>query len=332
MRRIALAALAALAGCPDGDPECEATPSWAHVGRDVDGAALSIQGRADDDLWVVGGGRGAGPLAAHWDGTQWTRRSLQLDPDHQTWWWSWTSPGGTTWLVGDRDVIGRIDAAGAEELVALGMNGTFFGVWGAADADVWIVGTDERIVRWNGSAFEALAPPIGNGADLFKVWGTAADDVWISGERGTMLHWTGAGFTDHSAELATFAPALTVHGCSATEVYAVAGQALFAWDGVRWARRAEPVLGSAANGVSCGEDGVLVVGNAGLKRRWERASGAGGPWLDERSAPPNGTDLHGAWFDPAGRVWAAGGNFNDPSDAPRRGVVGVRGCPLPGAL
>ena len=324
--------MAALAGCPDGDPECEEELAWRLVGRDVDGAALSVQGRAADDLWVVGGGRGNGPLATHWDGTRWRQRPLQLDPDHQTWWWSWTSPGGTTWLVGDRSVIARLDTAGGDILEALDVGGTLFGVWGAADDDVWFVGTDERIARWDGAAIVLLAPPIGNGADLFKVWGTAADDVWISGEGGTMLHWNGAGFVDHSAELNTFAPALTVHGCSATEAYAVAGQALFAWDGVAWARRAEPVLGSAANGVSCGADGVLVVGNAGLKLRWERASGPGGAWLDERSAPPNGTDLHGAWFDPAGRAWAAGGNFNDPSDAPRVGVVGVRGCPMPDAL
>jgi hypothetical protein len=84
--------------------------------------------------------------------------------------------------------------------------------------------------------------------------------------------------------------------------------------------------------VACGADGVLVVGNAGLKLRWERASGPAGPWLDERAAEPTGADLHGALIDDAGRTWAVGGNFNAPATTERRGRIGVRGCPRPAGL
>jgi hypothetical protein len=161
------------------------------------------------------------------------------------------------------------------------------------------------------------------------VWGAGPGDVWISGEGGTMLHATAAGIADHSDELATLAPALTVHGCSASEVYAVAGQNIYAYGGVRWERLAEPRLGSVANGISCGAAGVLVVGNAGLKMRWDRATTT---WTDERAEAPAGVDLHGAWIDDAGRAWAVGGNFNAPMPTSRRGVVGERGCPRPASL
>ena len=244
-----------------------------------------------------------------------------------------------TWMVGQTGAVGRhngddrrLDHIDDPEV-------TFYGVWGAGDDDVWIVGGvpdgmagpgDDYILRWNGETLERMAGVPARGATLFKVWGTSADDVWISGEGGTMLHWTGeaGGFVDHSAELDTFAPALTVHGCSANEVYAVAGQALYAWDGTVWARRSEPSLGSVANGVACGPEGVLIVGNAGLKWRWER----GGAWIDERAAAPTGTDLHGALIDDAGRFWAVGGNFNTPDVVERVDAIGVRGCPRPSEL
>jgi len=333
---VALLGLLGLAACPGDDEPC--TAAWATLGTLDQTVALAVQGRGPDDVWVVGGGLdGGGAYAAHWDGAAWQRQAPMTFG--ATLWWVWTAADDTVWMVGEHGVVVR-QHRGATTIDRIATDATIYGVWGAGPDDVWLVGgvpdgqagpEDDLIRRWDGTAF--VTPPgiPARGATLFKVWGAAADDVWISGEGGTMLRWNGAAFVDHSSELATFAPALTVHGCSATEVYAVAGQALFAWDGARWARRAEPVLGSAANGVACGAAGVLVVGNAGLKRRWDRASGSAGPWLDERGQGPTGSDLHGAFVDDAGRMWAVGGNFNAPPPTPRTGVIGARGCPAVGA-
>lgn len=326
MKPLIAAALVMLSGCPAEEQACE-PEAWALIGELEDVTALSVHGTTDD-LWVVGGGVGAGqPLAARWDGTVWSR--IAAGNGNTTWWWSWTSPRGDTWLVGDDGIVVRLDRDGTViQQETLGVVPTLYGVWGSADDDVWIVGTDNFVTRWNGDSFQELPGPAPAGVDFFKVWGAGRDDVWISGEGGTMLHWTGAAFVDHSAELATLAPALTVHGCASTEVYAVAGQGFYAWDGTAWARRSEPALGSVANGVACGAGGVLIVGNAGLKWRWER----GGAWLDERARAPTGTDLHGAFLDEAGRTWAVGGNFNAPPGLARTGVVGVRGCPRPSEM
>ena len=332
-RRGALAVVLGLglvsAGCP-GDDDCA---GWATV-AELDAAVLAVQGTSADDVWVVGGGLGlGGPLAARWDGARWTRPSLAAAGDDSLW-WVWSAPDGTTWMVGERGLVVR-HRGEVVTVDRVATAATLYGVWGSAGDDVWLVGgvpgggadaEDDLVLRWDGAGFAAPPGVPARGATLFKVWGSGADDVWISGEGGTMLRWDGAAFVDHSAELATPAPALTVHGCARDEVYAVAGQGLYAWDGARWARRAEPALGSVASGVTCGETGVLVVGNAGLKLRWDRATGA---WRDERAAAPTGVDLHGAWLDPAGRAWVVGGNFNAPMPTIRRGVVGVRGCPRP---
>jgi hypothetical protein len=325
--RVAAAALAlaVLAACPgdDVDDNCALFAQLA----ELDQAALSVQGTSADDVWVVGGGLGlGGPLAAHWDGARWTRAELGDAAGDDSLWWVWTASDGTVWMVGEHGLIARKRAGSAAVTVDRVDDVTLYGVWGSGPDDVWIVGENDVARRWNGTAFETVAGVPARGATLFKVWGTGPGDVWISGEGGTMLHVTAAGVVDHTAELATAAPALTVHGCHASEVYAVAGQSLYLWDGQRWTRQAEPVLGSVANGVSCGTDGVLVVGNAGLKMRRIRATGQ---WLDERAAAPSGVDLHGAWIDGAGREWVVGGNFNAPMPTSRRGVVGERGCPRP---
>jgi hypothetical protein len=330
---LAAAAAVALGGCPDD----EACDGWASL-AELDRAVLSVQGTNADDVWVVGGGLGlGGPMAAHWDGVRWTRHDPDGATGADTLWWVWTASDGTVWMVGERGLVVR--RRGDDVTVdRIATDATLFGVWGSAPDDVWIVGgqpggggepEDDFVRRWDGTAFQPVVGVPARGATLFKVWGSGAGDVWLSGEGGGMLHATAAGVVDHSSELSTAAPALTVHGCSASEVYAVAGQNLYAWDGTRWMRRSEPAFGSVANGVSCGASGVLVVGNAGLKLFWDRASGA---WTDERASAPSGVDLHGAWFDDAGRAWAVGGNFNAPMPTSRRGVVGARGCPRPSSL
>jgi hypothetical protein len=324
-----------LAGCP-GDEPC--APGWTSLADDLPGAALSVQGTAADDVWVVGGGLGlGGPLVRHRDGGDWSTIDASPALGDRSLWWVWPESIGTAWVAGEGGAVARI-ADGAVVDHSMATAATLYGVWGAAPDDLWLVGgiangqrdpEDDLIWRWDGTSLTPMPGVPSRGATLFKVWGSAADDVWISGEGGTMLHWDGAAFTDHSAALATVSSVLTVHGCAADDVWAVAGQGLFHWDGAAWSRRTDLTLGSFSNGVSCGRDRVVVVGNGGLKATLDRATGT---WTDDRRAPPTFTDLHGAWVDPLGRAWAAGGNFNQPGATTRTGALGLSGCPHPGAL
>lgn len=325
MRRRGAVAFVLLAGCPG--PECE--DAWTALADQEAGAVLSVQGTSADDVWAVGGGLGlGGALARRWDGSRWT--SIALDEPDRSLWWVWPEAPGRAWMVGEQGLVAREDGTVLGEPLAA----TLYGVWGSGPDDVWIVGgipdgaataDDDLVLHWDGVALTRVAVPV-RGATLFKVWGAAADDVWVSGQGGTMLHWDGAAWTDRSAELATAAPALTVHGCDGDEVYAVAGQTLYALEAGTWTERADAPITSTVNGVSCGADGVLVVGNGGLRLRLDRATGT---WSDERLEGPWDTDYHGAWLDETGAAWAAGGNFNAPAPAARRGVLAHRGCPHP---
>lgn len=337
MRTLPALAALAMVGANCADPPCAS--GWTALADDLDRVPLAVQGTGIDDVWVVGGGLGAGgALARRWDGERWTAPNVTaaLGPTRSLW-WVWPEAPGAAWVVGEAGAVARLDGGGTIDR-SLATTATLYGVWGSGPSDVWVVGgvangrrdaDDDLVWRWDGARLAPVAGVPSRGAALFKVWGSGPGDVWISGEGGTMLHWDGDAFTDHSAELATVASVLTVHGCAGDDVWAVAGQGLYHWDGAAWTRRTDVTLGSTASGVACHPSRVLVVGNAGLKLSLDRATGA---WTDQRAAPPTATDLHGGWIDPAGRAWAVGGNFNQPGTPARVGAVGVDGCPRPAPL
>jgi hypothetical protein len=329
-RFAALALALALPGC--GDDACT-EPSWQAVfyqDTQLDRAVLSAWG-TDDDVVVVGGALGApgGALMMRWDGAAWSE--IQTGRD-ETLWWVWSQDGTTVWAVGEDGVVLRC-AAGACDALTSGTTATLYGVWGAAEDDVWIVGgepgpaemPDDVVLHWDGAT---LAPAPGvpaRTAALFKVWGASSTDLWVSGEGGTMLHRTATGWEDRSAELDTIASLFTVHGCAAGDVWAVGGTKVFHYDGAVWSEQAEPEVLAGANGVSCSPSGILFVGFAGLKMRFDPATST---WHDETFDAPYDTDFHGALVTPDGEMWATGGNFLQPAAFGRRiGTLGRRACP-----
>ena len=316
------------AGCGDDCPD-----GWQPVSESVTAPVLSVAGRGEDDVFVVGGGLstpGIDALALHYDGQAWQTLNTGIG---QTLWWVWPEPAGSgAWFVGEDGVLLRWDGTRLESIPST-TNATLYGVWGTSANAVWIVGgtpggsaeQKDIILYWDGTKLTRIADAPVTDAVLFKVWGSGADDIWVAGERGTMLHRTAQGWRDRSAEFDTVASLLTVHGCSATEVYAVGGQDLWAYDGQMWSR--VTTLPAAANGVACGAAGVLAVGNGGLKYRLDRSSSS---WVNEQLDAPFATDFHGAYVTPTGQMWAVGGNFQVPMATERYGVLGVRGCPHPG--
>ena len=64
-------------------------------------------------------------------------------------------------------------------------------VWGAARDDVYAVGKDGTVLRWDGVRWSRLAVPTDRA--IFGVWGSGADDVYLVGSGGLVLHGTGRG-------------------------------------------------------------------------------------------------------------------------------------------
>jgi len=302
----------------------EGGAQWRAVVDDLDGTLLSVWGTSERDVWAVGGalGNGFDALVLRFDGSTWRR----LSPGKtETFWWVHGTSVSDVWLVGEKGRITHWDGTSFAE-VPSGTDATLYGVWAAAPDDAWAVGgtpdrpdaTNDVVLHWDGATWKPEVLPEAKKVALFKVWGSSPSDLYVVGEAGIVWHRTGGAWKREAEGIAT-GRLTTVAGCGPNEVYAVGGRDLLVSNGAEWKRaEIDPLkLVNDLNGVSCSSGRVVVVGGGSLKLRL-----VNGAWESDFGSEPY-TDLHGAWADPSGAFWAAGGQFN-ASAAPgvkRRGVI-----------
>lgn len=308
-------------GTPESGPP---GPAWhtALEGDVVGGALLSVWGASPTDVWAVGGalGNGGENVVLRFNGTQLTR--VHPGGTH-TWWWVAGSSASNVWMVGEHGQAVRWDGTAFVDH-PVGLDVTLWGVWTSAQDNVWVVGgspgggaarPNDVVFHWDGTAWtRETLPGTARNASLFKVWGTSSQDLHVVGEFGTLWHRDAGGWT---LESDMFQPPLatgtlfTVWGCDAANVWAVGGTAILHRTAAGWARSDAPMAGGA-NGVTCVNGTVTVVGFGGLKLRRD-----GTAWEDQSFGVPF-ADMHAAWADGAGNVWAVGGDWLSPS---RSGVT-----------
>jgi hypothetical protein len=63
-------------------------------------------------------------------------------------------------------------------------------VWGSGTGDVWVVGYEGVILKWEGDVLSRLRAG-STPYYLTGVWGTGAGEVWAVGWYGTILRWSG---------------------------------------------------------------------------------------------------------------------------------------------
>ena len=315
--------IAVLAGC--GNTESE--PPWEAVSEDRASALLSVWGSSADDVWIVGGDEGgAGPIVLHYDGTGFTK--LESGLRNVDLWWVYGFAGGPIFMSGSNGTIVRYENGAFVTLPTPGTL-TIYGMWGAAPDDVWAVGgaQDGGGFAWHfdGTAWteaSGLPADIADGT-LFKVNGLATDDVWMVGTTGTTLHWNGSTF--ERMDVPTDATLLSVAG-NTERFISVGGNfdgVLFENTGDGWVS-ALATGGPRLTGVAVSATDAYAVGEFGsiLQR-------SGGAWAIEQPRVTN-EDLHAAWIDPDGNVWAVGGDFESvPTGA---GVLLHKGQPLQGSI
>ena len=339
-------ATACLAGCPgntsppvpvDGGAEAgDATtgpPEWRTVVEGLDGALLSIWGASERDVWAVGGPLGNTPfesLVMRFDGTQWKR----VKPGKaESFWWVHGTGASDVWLVGEKGRITHWDGAQFREDVS-GTDATLFGVFAFAANDVWAVGgvpeskagTNDVVLHYNGTSWKPEALPQQNKTALFKVWGSSPNDIYVVGENAVIWHRKD-GQWKREGEGVAKSRLTTVTGCSANRIYAVGGRDLLQSDGTTWSRVDLPqtVVLNDLNGVACAPPNatkrdfgdVVVAGGGSLKLRL-----VNGKWESDFGSKPF-ADLHGAWIDPRGAMWGAGGQFSAAAkpNATRNGTI-----------
>jgi hypothetical protein len=157
--------------------------AWSQVATCSVSGLRTITGRSRSEVWAFGvrGGyarMGGGPCSGgRIPGIETTVRG------------SWMAANGEIWVVGDRFILRR-DLAGSWAPVAGSPEGGA-SVWGSSPDDVWIVGSDNRVHRFDGNVWtkHEPMPPFSWGPTI--VAGSSASDVWVAGSHGLFLHWDG---------------------------------------------------------------------------------------------------------------------------------------------
>jgi hypothetical protein len=319
-----LRAIAALSLCVFGCAGGPASPhgeegAWSFVARSAGAALLSVNGTSAHDVWLAGADDGQGPLVLHGDGHAWTRRDTGVTGDL---WWVNALEGGSVFFGGSNATVLRYDGTAFATLATPGpAAATVFGVWAAAEDDVYAVGSldgkDGFVWHSDGSAFVAVPldglPLAENGETpgLFKVWGTSASDVWVVGANAVVLR--GSAVDGFALVQAGGSDTLfTVHA-RGSEVVMVGGSSsgllLAAEDGalVDETPAGAPLL----QGVSVAADGsVWAAGYGGsIYHGSDGVFAPVDPGLDFTASE----SLHSIWADADGGVWAAGGNVLTPA-------------------
>lgn len=323
-------ALALASGC-GGDPGApDAGPArWSVIASGLPEALMSVWGTSADDVWVVGGDVGAGPLVAHWDGGAWTRIATGTSGEL---WWVFGFPGGPVYVGGKDGVILRF-AAGAMTPMTTPGNGTVYGLWGASPDEVWAVGGADGGAsggfawRLDGDAWVEAAgfpPEVSADRAVWKVAGRSADDVWLVGTAGLAIHWDGAGFVrdDPGGGESLFTVAQLGERVAAVGGFRTG--LVFEREGDGWRSVAAADVPAVVGVALRGDDGGIAVGREGAVL--ERGDDG---WV-EVDGPDTDETLHAVWVDPDGGAWTVGGQVQA---APLiRGVLAYRGEAPPAAL
>jgi hypothetical protein len=157
------------------------------------------------------------------------------------------------------------------------------------------------------------------------VAGLAADNVWMSATAAKTLHWNGEALDPEPVEGS--GASLTSISGSAERFVAVGGEfdgAIFENTGEGWLSALEPGDSELLTGVSVSGDQAFAVGRFGTILRRESDG-----WVADGD-PVTQENLHAAWIDPSGDVWAVGGQFDvRPTTS---GVLLHRGQEIEGSL
>jgi hypothetical protein len=293
----------ALLGCEE--------PRWEVVHRDLDEGLINVWGRSSTDVYAVGSDTGNGPIVIHYDGEAWTRLETGVRGDI---WWINGREEGSIFLAGARGMILRYDGTTFTEMETPETTATVFGVWMAAEDDVWAVGGsgDRAGFAWHydGTAWTELDVPDLQGRGLLKVWGNASDDVWLVGAAdeaagldAATYHWDGSALTP--VESGVGGTLFTVH-MQGERVAACGGSgtaAIVELEDGEWVDHSPPFV-PALFGVWLAEDQGWAVGAYGTIVR-ETDNG----WVQEDTEFAFVPAFHSVWVDDTGGAWSIGGQI-----------------------
>jgi len=111
-------------------------------------------------------------------------------------------------------------------------------VWGFAANNVYAVGANGTVIRWNGSEWSTVSHGLTT-ATLNDIHGSAPDNIWIAANGGRLLHYDGSDWTlydDTELDVGT-TNLFAVWAASEDVIWAAGGDATIVWTvdgGLNW--------------------------------------------------------------------------------------------------
>jgi len=155
--------------------------------------AVSLAGRAANDLWVAGQSESAG-VASHWDGAAFMAYALPYAATSTV---AAANPA-MAWVLtkSGSSAPGAAHFDGAKWTGVPGPGSTHaLAIWGSSPTDAVAVG-DDGCKRWNGATWSSTPCNVGKAR---AVTGTGPADIWVYGATGAVGHWNGVGWFSHAS-------------------------------------------------------------------------------------------------------------------------------------
>jgi hypothetical protein len=321
----------------------------------VDGMSAT----SGQNVWAVGHVPifGLGPVALHWNGTQWAEVPIGGDAvtavAARTTTDAWAvgfSITDETSSSGDVPVVQHWNGATWTAVPTALAAGDLFAVTAPAANDVWAVGghavgtpgpfytSDSTAEHWDGTAWTAL--PAITGVRFTGVSRDLTGGVWVTGYNedpatgdttAVLYHWTGSHWVQVTLPAAASAPGSKLEGVTtasngqawAVGIYPVGSSGshtalLLHWDGTTWTQSAAPEIPNGSNDELSGVS----------------ASSAGDVWAAGSYAPTgaNGTHVLVEHWDGAQWSFVAAPQPNDEPNATPQSVFTSITAPSDGSV
>jgi hypothetical protein len=241
-----------------------ATSTSFEVVKKFNNASLSATAAiADNDIWAVGGSNSQ-PLAAHFDGKNWSAVSTPTLSGGGSFSGVAAVASNDVWAVGStgsQPLIEHWDGTSWSVVASpnLPHGGSLSAVTATSTNNVLAVGDSDNlsvdlVEHWDGTSWSVVSSPAFKGS-LDVIYGVSADasnDVWAVGNPGLILHFDGTSWTRTVLPPARYGgPALfAVAALSPSNVWAVGmvrPSAAFEWlplvehwDGTNWSAVSSP--------------------------------------------------------------------------------------------
>lgn len=174
-----------------------------------------------EDVWGIGNG------LYHWDGISWALVTSEVEG---------TKIGGTApsdmWIFGDKLYKSNGTSWIPFEYLSNNKSSSYSGT---QFNELWSVGSNGYISRWNGRIWTEMASS--EDGYLYSLWGSSANDVWAAGDPKSILHWDGTSWSGQKISDDSLWRA--IWGSEANDVW-LCGVSCAHWDGKQWLPAPQP--------------------------------------------------------------------------------------------